>query len=492
VTKKRYIIASIPNVPEAPETIEGGPSVTVATKCSTIVVLAVGLCAAGSALAAKERQTSLGVWDIGFSVTGGFIDQSYCPGEEAKIRMPAYIESERYNSPMASYFTPLKTDYLTDNPLLHGAIYSVARMKARSAGLGVFCDLIMEHRGTSFGTYAMKDVAVVPRFFVSVDTAFAIGGQTFGAGVEAGNYEDRKLYEGLTVYNMDVQGYHLHLKWRNLKASVDHISDLSAGIGLNIDDEADYTLSVEDLPLGERLKLDLSAGYVEYLGSRDTLNGLPEDGINVSAALGWAGKIRCYAQIGVRDVGDAPFGGSKRCADLAGLSYRDTPVRGLDLDLTGEYRFYGRYFNEGRSNDGSCFLYRGYDGYNQQCSSWNTVGAQLYPLHAFWRPFSQWAVYTDYEGRDVQSLIFRADASYGLPKGCSLVCNLDFNYLDVSNEEAFLYPFYNLGAGWSPARGTTITISYTNRAMNLDTHYPTLYLTEEGTLMIAVLSSIAF
>jgi len=64
--------------------------------------------------------------------------------------------------------------------------------------------------------------------------------------------------------------------------------------------------------------------------------------------------------------------------------------------------------------------------------------------------------------------------------------------MDVSNEEPFLYPFYNLGLGWSPVRGTTIALSHTNRAMNLDKHYPTLYLTEQGTIMVAVRSAICF
>jgi len=93
---------------------------------------------------------------------------------------------------------------------------------------------------------------------------------------------------------------------------------------------------------------------------------------------------------------------------------------------------------------------------------------------------------SDYAGRDVQTFIFRADALYKLPGNCVVVCNLDFNYLDVSNEDPFLYPFYNLGFGWAPVSGTTITLSHTNRAMNLDTHYPTLYLLEKGTLMIAL------
>jgi hypothetical protein len=456
-----------------------------------LIVGALALIAPHSNLTAKERLTKLGVWDVGFAVTGGFIDQNYRPDGPTKVRMPSYVGAERYNSPMAAYYAALKTDELTDNPLLHGAMFAHLALEARSAGLRLFCKLILEHRGTSYGTYAMKNVAALPTFLVSVDTSFAIGGETFHAGVEGGNFDDYKLYEGLTVYNMDVQGYNLHLKWRKLKLSLDHISDLAVGIGLNIDDQADYALSIEDVPLGWRLKLDASAGYVQYIGCGDGLKGLPGNGMNLSIALRWEDRVRLYAQVGMRNVDDPSFGGVERYADLVGLTYRDELMKKLDLSLTGEFRYYGRYFNEGFSYDGTCFLYRGNEGYGG-CTSWNTIGSQLYPLHAFYRPFSQWAVYTDYEGRNVQSFIFRADASYELPGNCSVICNLDFNYLDVSNEDPFLYPFYNLGFGWSPAPGTTIAISHTNRAMNLDKAYPTLYLTKEGTVMFAVQSAISF
>lgn len=466
-------------------TIGKGLLVTAAGKCSKLIVLALALAGSHSSLAARERSTDFGVWDVGFTVTGGFMHQDYDPDDPAKVRMPAYIRNERYNSPMASSYPTLKTEELTDNPLLHGALFAQMALEARNAGLRLSCNLLMEHRGTSYGTYAMKNVAVLPTFFVSVDTSFAIGGQTFRAGIEGGNYEDHKLYEGLAIYNVDVQGYNLHLGWKNLELRLDHIADLEYEIGLNINDQQDYTVSVEGLPLGGWLKLDASAGYFEYIGSKDPVNGLPEDGMNVSAALRWGDRIRLYTQVGVRSVEDPAFGGIKRCADLIGCTYRGG-LKKLDLNLTGEYRYYGRYFNEGNTYNGSCFFYRGYDGYGSACSSWNTIGAQLYPLHVFFRPFSQWAVYTDYAGRDVQTFIFRADALYKLPGNCVVVCNLDFNYLDVSNEDPFLYPFYNLGLGWAPVSGTTITLSQTNRAMNLDTHYPTLYLLEKGTLMIAL------
>jgi hypothetical protein len=461
--------------------------VTTGQRCFAILVPALVLCVSHSDPLAGEVSTKLGRWDIAFSVAGGFIHQGSDPDRPTKVRMPAYLERERQESP----WDMLQSDNLTDNPLLHGALYAHFILDARSAGFRLFTKVITEHRGTSYGTYAMDNIAVAPMIFVSVDTSVTIGGTSFGIDIEGGNYENHKLHEGLTIYNIDTQGYHLHVKWKNLKLSLDHIGDLAAGIGLNIDDQEDYTLSLESVPVGGSLLLDASAGYCEYLGESVGADGLGMSGLNLSAGLGWNDMIRLYTQLGVRGVDDASFEGVERCADLVGVTYRDEIAGKLDFDLTGEYRYYGRYFNAGHSYEGSCFYYRGFEGYGD-CYSMNTIGAQLYPLHEFFRPFSQWAVYTDYEGLNVQTFIFRADASYRLPAGFSIICNLDFNYMDVSNEEPFLYPFYNLGLGWSPVRGTTIAIGHTNRAMNLDKHYPTLYLTEPGAVMVTVQSAISF
>jgi hypothetical protein len=440
---------------------------------------------------ANGGSTAIGGWDIDFSLVGGFIHQNYDTENPPTVRMPGYIENERRNSEMADYYTILTTDKLTDNPLIHGAVFADAALKAGNAGLTLICRLMMEHRGASYGTYALDDVTVIPKYLLSIDTSFTIGGQSFNAGVEAGNFDDHKLYEGLTIHNMDVQGCRFYLQWRRLKLEMNHIGDMDRGIGLNINDQRDYVVSVSELALFERFKVDAAAGRFDYCRDGDYESGLPDNGVNVSAGLRWRESVRLYSQVAMRNIRDSSHGGIKRCASLIGCTVRGRAHK-FDFDLTTEYRFYGRYFNQDLKCDGNCFLYRGYEGYGGECSSWNTAGSYLYPLSVFLRPFGQWAVYTDYQGRDVQSLIFRADVSYGLPGNCEAICNLDFNYIDASNEDAFLYPFYDVGLGWVPVAGTSITLRHTNRAMNLDRHYPTLYLLNRGLFMITFEGALSF
>ncbi len=263
------------------------------------------------------------------------------------------------------------------------------------------------------------------------------------------------------------------------------------GIGLNINDQRDYIVSLEDLPVSDHMTADARAGYFDYCKSGEYDLGLPANGMNVSVGLQWKETARLYSQVGIRCTNDSSHGGIKRCASLIGCTVGGS-LKMFDLDLTAEYRYYGRYFNRDLKYTGDSFLYRGYDRYDVTYYTWNTVGRYLYPLELFHRPFSQWAVYTDYQGRDVQSLIFRADASCRLPGNCTVICNLDFNYVDVSNEDTFLYPFYDAGFGWAPVSGVSITLRHTNRAMNLDAHYPTLYLLRDGILMITFEGSLSF
>lgn len=452
-----------------------------------LVLVWIMLC---SGAAAEEVSAGFGDWDIALSLSGEFFIQNYDADDMPAIRMPDYLRNQREQCKMSQYISALKTNKMTDNPLAHGATYADMILRARNAGLSLMCELIAEHRGASYGPYAIDDIVVLPKGCVYIDTSFTIGDQRFHAGIAAGNFDDHLLYEGLTIYNIDVQGYELYLKWKNLKLAAHHIGDMEYGIGLNINDQRDYIVSLEDLTVFDQWTIDARAGYFDYCKGEEYELGLPGTGMNVSVGFLWKETVRLYSQVGIRRINDSSHSGVKRCASLFGCK-AGGGLKMFDFDLTAEYRYYGRYFNRDLKYGGDCFLYRGNDGYSG-CYSWNTVGRHLYPLELYNRPFSQWAVYTDYQGRDVQSVIFRAGTTCRLPGNCMVICNMDFNYIDVTNEESYIYPFYNVGIGWAPVSGTSITIGHTNRAMNLDTHYPTLYQLRDGILMLTFQSAIAF
>jgi hypothetical protein len=50
----------------------------------------------------------------------------------------------------------------------------------------------------------------------------------------------------------------------------------------------------------------------------------------------------------------------------------------------------------------------------------------------------------------------------------------------------FVYPFYRYGIGYQPVEGANIKLSYTNRVINLNKHYPTLYLIKKPVIMLSL------
>lgn len=416
-------------------------------------------------------------WDTKITLESRLLAQRTDWGENPGIRMPDYLKDEKTGSDLAKRYSVLKKDELTDNPLKHGAMYIDLGLEAGKGGVRLGFDIIMEHRGMSYGVYNMDNIVIFPKFHAALDTALQVRGETIEIGASAGNHDDFSIYEGLTIYNIDAQGVYAYLKWRNFRLWHSHIGDLSNGVGLDIEDAMDYALSIEDFDLSDKLLLNIQAGYYYYPMRPKPADDALKRGVNVSIALTRKESLRIYSQLAIREVEDPAYSGIKRCGHLAGCKYRYKNDK-LDISLVAERRFYGRYFNWGYKNTGGGFRYRPNNAGSNLYGS--TVGDYLYPLSLYFRPFGQWAVYTEYQGRDVQSLIFRAEVRYGLPAGFFIDSYLDFNHIEVSNEPSFLYPFYDIGIGWEPVKGVYTRFGWTNRGMNLDRHYPTLYLIEPG------------
>ncbi len=441
----------------------------------------------GKGAAAGEIPWNGNAWKIGLTVGNGYFKQEYGPHTRIPVHLPDFIVKETAYSDRTTLIPGLGEGILTDNPLFHGAMYSDIRFVGEKNGVRIATGLVLEHRGASYGTFSAGSIVVIPEFHACIDTFFHVAGHRIEFGLGAGNYDDFKLGEGLTIYNIDMQGGSIYAGWRGLEARYTQIGDLTMGIGLGIGDLYDYTLSMKDIRLYGSLKMTLRAGYYKYYIGESHLSNLPDDGMNFSAAVRHPAGVRFYSQLGIREVNESSQSGLKRCAHVAGADY-GFRKGALETRLVAERRFYGRYFNLGYKSATDFFYYRSNSIYDQP----STVGEYIYPLEAFKRPFSQWAVYTEYQGRDVQTLIMRAQATYDLPRRFELICDLDFNHLEVSSEEAFLYAFYNAGAGWEPVEDILLTVTHTNRGMNLDRHYPTLYQMKNGTLMFALQANLGF
>ncbi|HSG27341.1 MAG TPA: hypothetical protein VLA34_02585 [Candidatus Krumholzibacterium sp.] len=462
--------------PGQPEPVRSAVQRAFAGLCLMIV-----LCQATVARADDSPYYRKG-WKIHFGLHSGFIKQDYNLDNKLKVKIPDYLIRD-LESGNKGWLLDLDEGTISDNPLLHGAMYGRFSVSAGKDGVSLATEIIAEHRGASYGVYSSENTIVIPRFLAAIDTSFGdrFGGLRFG--ILAGNLDDFVMGEGLTIYNIDVQGAAIYLGAGKARVTYTQIADLSAGIGLGIGDLYDLSLSVRDITLPLSLSLKAEAGYFSCYIDRAVDDELPDRGLNLSASIEHDSSFRLYTPAGIRDAGEEVEQDSRSMAHLVGAGYRLERGR-LSAGLVAERRYYGRYFNLGYKSGDSSFMYRTGDG--------STIGSHLYPLTSYLRPLSQWAVYTEYQGRDVLSWIFRCDAKYRLVKGLDARMVLDLNHIDVSNEDSFVYPFYDAGIIWEPTEGFTFGLSHTNRGMNLDMHYPTLYLLEPGTFMITLNADLDF
>ncbi|MEO1626826.1 MAG: hypothetical protein AAFV25_16860, partial [Bacteroidota bacterium] len=251
------------------------------------------------------------------------------------------------------------------------------------------------------------------------------------------------------------------------------VGDLLIGIGLGIDDLYDYSTGFESLHLNDAksVAMDIRFGYSNNRNSRN--GGF----YNLSTKVTVAEKSEFYAQTSFRRQGNAAFLIGVKDSREIGSKFR--------IDLLAELRSYSADFNLGYAN----IVY--YRDPEEPSSYTNNRNRVFIPLDFFERPFSQWAVFTEYQGEDVLGLVARVDASYTLFRQSSIDVGLDINYIS-SDQENFTYFFYDIGYVVRPYKDLEISLSMTNRVLNLDKNYPSLYLTSSPYFLVRMYKPLRF
>ncbi|HYF02414.1 MAG TPA: hypothetical protein VEC36_03490 [Patescibacteria group bacterium] len=376
-----------------------------------------------------------------------------------------------------------------DSPFNHGALYFKAAISASFFDiLKANADLFAEHRGMSYGVNNYDNIAVFPRFLMSLDTSITLSDERLQVHASAGHYYYPRLYEGLTIYNMETQGSALSLQYGHFKIGYRKTGDLFTSIGLGINDGDDIMLSLVDFPLTATLKADVQYGAyrnstvpilqrIHYAPRAD----ITDYGQTASLGIYTDSTFRLYGQFGLRG-GNSDF--LARTAFVAGMDYSAQLFKNLTFTSKTEFRRYNYLFNYG---------YYNYDvdyrnpQVRQSPGNWgNTIGPQIYPLYAFERPFSQWAVFTEYVNKSVSAFTLNFDAKYQLPFDFFLKGGVDFNYIIAQDNETALYPFYAIGGGWEPFNNTSFNLFLSNKGMNLDKQYPTFVIFEKPFLNVAI------
>ncbi|HVK37493.1 MAG TPA: hypothetical protein VNA88_03090 [Candidatus Kapabacteria bacterium] len=457
-----------------------------------VAMLVAVLAAATAAHAQTSTDTSRSSWldrislDLSgatwYEPTGAFVEHS----------APAAIASRRPGETLRRWAWELDETTVSDNPLIHVGVAVTFGVSARPIdGLLVRGELLGEIRGFSYGATNLSNALVVPRVALTIDTSTMLAGDTLGFVATFGHMADVRVDEGLMLYNIDVQGVRAAARWRSVRLGYTKVADLYAGIGLGVQDYDELWAGLAGVQLADEMTAGVSAGLISMPRAGERIryaeNSPRAQMMEVSAMGDFSatlsgrvatGSHAIYGQLAMRDGTSEHI--LSRAAWVAGAR---SALGGDDasIDLNAEYRFYGGLFNAERHTldveyrDPERPLYG------------NTIGPSYYPLAHFDRPFSQWAVFTEYQDlKDVEGATLTAEARVRIGRTWALRGSLDLNHVAAEGLEGFLYAFYAAGIAWEPSPRFTVGMAATNRAMNLDKSYPTLYQMSMPTALLTM------
>ncbi len=143
-----------------------------------------------------------------------------------------------------------------------------------------------------------------------------------------------------------------------------------------------------------------SFGISKYL----IYNTVRYSNYGIGATFRFSEKAKIYSQAEIRNAPFVNF--TENTAFLVGVSLSGN-ISKFEFSVNSEFRYYGWVFNYGHKNDSVSYR----EVLDKHLYS-NTIGRYLYPLKNFQRPFSQWAVYTDYQYQNIAGIELRADLAW--------------------------------------------------------------------------------
>lgn len=376
----------------------------------------------------------------------------------------------RANNPGVRNTWNLNNDLVSDNPFFHGSYFFMLGAKFQiGKSLTISSSINAEQRGFSDGVFSNR----TRNFYPYLNAVFTNKVGKFSYLIQAGDFRNFKLYEGLTFDNLETQSWIFKLKYDKFYVKHAGVGDLLLGIGLGIDDLYDYSFGAEDICLNTDSTMNVNL-RVGYSSNRRSFGG----GFwNISANAEYNNLLKGYAQLSINSNNNIAF--------LLGLNLELEFANKFLVKGTVEYRTYNAGFNLGYNNT---VFYRDPNEFASFANSTNNV---FIPLDYFERNFMQWAVFTEYQNMNISGLNLKTDIEYQLSKKAFIRMETDLNWLSTKNEKIF-YPFYNLGFGFRPLANTEVSLELTNKVLNLDKNYPTFYTSDTPYFMLRLYKPLEF
>jgi hypothetical protein len=410
-------------------------------------------------------------------------------------------EDKSYLLPQSIYYQRQRRLLASDNPLYHGAT---------SFGLQIQTEIIKnykldvrimtEHRGISYGVFSTQAMIVYPIFMFNFVDTIKLGKLKWTISGIAGQHRDFQEGEGLYLYNLNCHAERFHLQVNKhiiLKAL--HLGDLLNSIGLALDEVYQGSVIFSNIPFSKngKKRLDVQFTMTQWQGYYDNYRNFqnPIERVNfpeLVTTLHLNANAKIYAHVGFKPV-NTPYqidsavfykpNNVDKFAAVIGTKWTHKTDK-LTMETVAEARFYGKAFNFERNQVGQ--FYRGqYNFYNNNNYNYNTtIGQNLYPILSFDRPFSQWAVFTEYRHKNVGGLTLRTKGNLHLKDRWYAYFDVDYNAIFAENERPFNYLFATLCLNYKLRKDIDCSLGLTNKGMNLDVFYPTFYFHKQPSLFI--------
>ena len=339
------------------------------------------------------------------------------------------------------------TGRVQDNPLYHFAIYlGVTNRLIINDNYSLETGLFAEERNHSGGNNTLSNIVLFPKILMKArDTLHSISSH-LSTSFKGGDYWDEDVSDILRLYNIDYHALEAGLHYKNWSVQFMTIGDLSLNVGLDLTQVYRASLGYHT----PRLKNVTHVSYNEL-----TAHVTPSDwNISNYTKYDITKNTTLEAQVALRI-------NSRLSTFIAAVIQGESKLN--DLSLTYSVRYYQEAFN---------------NGYNGRQPSYRTfqefVGAQLYPLKNYYRPYSQWRAYTDHQNTDIIGLEIGSKWEKALFGKFYYFHDIDINVIhSTADNTTEVFPFYNLGLNCKFLNQFHGRISLTNKQMELLTFYQT-------------------
>jgi len=333
----------------------------------------------------------------------------------------------------------------------------------------------------SFGNHNSWIGRVFPVFLLSMsDSIFLKKGSVFWTFDMGDLYNSNESSFGLRAYNIDIQGVNASLHFQDYYTSILYVADMVQSIGLRMDEY----LRVK---LGRRFKMSDNRKwqYVDYSitsdFSRNLVNRDVESNYKYLVSLGFDVELRIRDEISVSVIGDYLINPMRislnevsNSALLVKANYAKRYKKSI-LQIQPAFRFYGinyRALNYENSYFGYNYRYR-----NEKNPYLD--GAFYYPYKNYFRPVSQYALYSEYQNvMDISSLELFTEWDWNVSGKLHSLINFELLSIFRDSQQYgknYTYLFYKYYLYFELFKSFKLGVYVSNKQMNRDVHYQTFY-----------------